>query len=747
MDRYIAFIIRRRWSVIGAWVVVLIAAIAAATMWAGPTTTTFTNDLRTESGKAGQLLENAGQGDEATAGQIVIAAVPGVPGGVRNPEVTEAVNGLVDEIRDSSPDVTVGDPYAPGAQISQDGRISVTTLDLGTGTDSEVQDRVDSIKTIADKTEIPGVGVEFSDPRFDEQPPSGAAEGVGVLLALIILLVAFGSVVAAGLPILSALFGVGVGASILFIVQNFMNIPNFAISVTLILGIGVGIDYALLIVTRFRSGLHEGLDPERAVTVAMQRAGRSVLFAGCTVIIAMCGILISGGELGPALTFAAIIGILGTLVASMSLLPALLSVIGTRVNRLSLHWLRKRRGKDPDRALEGVWAQKWSQKIQQRPWVGVVGAVLVLVILSIPAFQMRLGFSDAGNRSTEATTRVAYDYVTEGFGIGANGPLIVVAKYPEGRDPAATLTTLSERIAADPDVIDNGVTPVVPVGVTDGSEIAVMTVIPKSGPQDEATTDLVNRLRSEIIPEAVDANSDVSVQITGITAGSIDYAEVTLDLLPWSIAAVLAAAFLLLVLAFRSIVVPVKAVIVNVLSLGAAYGVIVAIFQWGWGASIFGVGRAGPIDSWVPMMLFVTAIGLAMDYEVFLVSRIKERYEKTGDATTSVAEGLASTARVITCAALIMICVFLSLAFLPDRSLKILGVGLAVAVLIDASIVRLLLVPSTMEILGKANWWFPSWLEWIPRVDGMHNDSDDTDPTPVDTTPSGKTSDSGKLVR
>lgn len=743
MDRYIAFVIRRRWLVIGTWVVVLIAAIAAAVMWAGPTTTTFTNDLRTESGKAGQLLENAGQGDEATAGQIVVAASPQVPGGVNNPQVTEAVNNLVGDIRATSPDVTVGDPYAPGAQISADDRISVTTLDLGTGTDAEVQDRVDSIKSIADDTQIPGVSVEFSDPRFDEAPPSGAAEGVGVLLALIILLIAFGSVVAAGLPILSALFGVGVGASILFLVQNFMNVPNFAISVTLILGIGVGIDYALLIVTRFRSGLHEGLSVERAVTVAMQRAGRSVLFAGCTVIIAMCGILISGGELGPALTFAAIIGILGTLIASLSLLPALLSVIGTGVNRLSLHWLRKRRGKDPDRALEGVWAKKWSARIQERPWVGVTVAVLVLVVLSIPAFQMRLGFSDAGNRSTEATTRVAYDYVTDGFGVGANGPLIVVAKYPEGSNPEATLSTLSERIAADPDVIDNGVTPIIPVGVTDGSQVAVMTVIPASGPQDEATTDLVERLRSDVIPGAVGSNPDVSVQITGITAGSIDYAEVTLDLLPWSIAAVLAAAFILLVLAFRSIVVPIKAVIVNVLSLGAAYGVIVAIFQWGWGASIFGVGRAGPIDSWVPMMLFVTAIGLAMDYEVFLVSRIKERWEKTGDATTSVAEGLASTARVITCAALIMICVFLSLAFLPDRSLKILGVGLAVAVLIDASIVRLLLVPSTMEILGKANWWFPSWLEWIPRLDGMHKDEDD-DPV---TAPEESTRTGGKLVR
>ena len=751
MDRYTSFIIRRRWLVIGTWIAVLIAAIAAAAMWAGPTTTAFTNDTRTESGKAGELLERAGQGDQATAGQIVIAASNDIPGGVRNAEVTQAVEGLVGEIRSSSSDVTVGDPYGQGAQLSPDGRISITSLDLGTGTDSVVQDRVDTIKEIADSADIPGVAVEFSDPRFDEVPPSGTSEGIGVLLALIILLIAFGSVIAAGLPILSALFGVGVGASVLFLFQNVMNVPNFAISVTMILGIGVGIDYALLIVTRFRSGLHEGLDTDAAVRTAMLRAGRSVVFAGCTVIIAMCGILISGGDLGPSLTFAAIAGILGTLIASVSLLPALLSVIGTRVNSLSLHWLRKRRGKDPDKALEGVWASKWSRRIQQRPWVGVATAVLILVILSIPAFSLRLGFSDAGNRSTDATTRVAYDYVTEGFGVGANGPLVLVAEYPDGTDPQAALGTLQQRIQADPDVAQGGVTPPIPVGQVDGNQIAVMSVNPATGPQDEATTELIERLRSEVIPDSLGPDSDISVSVTGITAGAIDYADITLELLPWTIAAVLAAAFVLLVLAFRSIVVPVKAVIVNVLSLGAAYGVIVAIFQWGWAGSLFGVGWAGPIDAWVPIMLFVTAIGLSMDYEVFLVSRIKERFERTGDATTSVAEGLASTARVITCAALIMVCVFLSLAFMPDRSLKILGVGLAVAVFIDASIVRLLLVPSTMEILGKANWWFPSWLSWLPRVDGSHDDDipdvRSNDDGSRDTAPSAPADAEGKLVK
>ncbi|WP_020104998.1 MMPL family transporter [Nocardia sp. 348MFTsu5.1] len=727
MDRYAAFIIRRRWLVIGGWVVVLIGAIFAASMWAGPTTTSFTSDTRTEAGRAAELLEQAGQEKQANATQIVIAA-PEIDGGVRNPDVEAQVTALVSDITASSPDVTVTDPYGPQSQISADGRIAVASLDVGTGTDAEVQDRIDDIKAIAEDNQIAGVDVEFSDPRFDDAPPNGAAEGVGVLLALIILLIAFGSVVAAGLPIVSALFGIGVGASVLFLVQNFMDIPNFAISVTLILGIGVGIDYALLIVTRYRSGIHDGLDVNQAVTVAMVRAGRSVLFAGGTVIIAMGGILLSGGNLGPALTFAAIAGILATLIASLSLLPALLAVIGTHINSLSLHWLRKRKGKDPNKALEGVWAKKWSARIQRTPWVGVAGAVLILLILSIPAFQLRLGFSDAGNRPTSATTRVAYDYVTEGFGVGANGPLIVVADYPAGTNPQAELETLRTAIAADPQVAENGVAPAFQVGQADGKDISIIQVNPVSGPQDEATTELVNRLRDETIPDALGPDSDVTVQITGLSAGSIDYAEVTLDLLPWTIAAVLAAAFILLVLAFRSIVVPVKAVIVNVLSLGAAFGVIVAIFQWGWGAGIFGVGRAGPIDSWVPMMLFVTAIGLSMDYEVFLVSRIKERYVRTGNATTSVAEGLASTARVITCAALIMICVFLSLVFLPDRSLKILGVGLAVAVFIDASVVRLLLVPSTMEILGKANWWFPTWLEWIPRLDGMHQDEDDTTP-------------------
>jgi RND superfamily putative drug exporter len=463
------------------------------------------------------------------------------------------------------------------------------------------------------------------------------------------------------------------------------------------LGLGVGVDYALLIVTRFRSALTAGRRLEEALEEAMVTAGRSVTFAGCAVLVCLLGLLAIGGTLGPALTIACAAGVLGVLLATLTLLPALLALAGPRIERLS----RRRPGRRAS-VERAAWARRWSDVVQRHAWTAFGAGLLVVAVLAIPSLQMRLGVSDAGNLPTSDTTRKAYDAVERGFGPGANGPLVFVARTTSGPAGLLPLQRAAALIQRLPGVV--GVTPPQAVGRVGDRPVVIFTATPATGPQDQRTGVLLDRARRLL------ARSRPPVRVTGATAGGIDYGRVIERVLPAAIAGVLAAAFLLMCLALRSIVVPLKAVIANLLSIGAAYGVVVAVFQWGWGASLLGVGRPGPIDPWVPVLLFATAIGLAMDYEVFLVTRIKEEFLRCGDPHAAVGEGLAATTRVITSAAAIMVCVFVAFVFVSERSVRMLGLGLAAAVLIDATVVRLLLVPATMQILGLRNWWWPAWL-------------------------------------
>ncbi|HEX6195431.1 MAG TPA: MMPL family transporter [Jiangellaceae bacterium] len=695
--------VRHRRIVVVAWLLAVAALIGIGTTLAGESQTDFSNP-GTESQQAADLLAEAGYAsDPLSTGQVVIATDPAIDGGVRDPQVQTVVTDLIDRIEAELPESGgVEGPYAEDAfgQISPDGTVAFAELDLGGGSDAELAERAETLQEIRDDFDAPGVTVELAGDQFRTEAPGGAAEGVGMLLALVIMLIAFGSVIAAGLPLVIALLGVGAGAALVMLAANVVSMPSFAISLTVVLGIGVGIDYALLIVTRFRAGLQDGLSVPDAVAHAMNTAGRSVLFAGCTVAIAISGMLLLGGATGVSMVIAAGAGVLMVMLGALTLLPALLALIGTRIDRFGLPHRRTT-------AERPGLAYRWSRFIQHRPWPAAFGAALILLMLAIPALDMRLGFSDAGNLPESQTTKRAYDLLAEGYGEGANGPLLLVASSPD--DPA--LEEVAAAVQGTAGVTD--VSP--PLAAGDGS-VAVLRVTPETGPQDEATYDLVHRLRDDVLPSVL-GDAELEVYVTGATAAGIDFADTIAERLPLLLGSVLLASFVLIGLVFRSLVVPLKAIIANLLSLGAAFGVIVAVFQWGWGLSLIGVGGTGPIEAWVPTMLFAVAYGLSMDYEVFLLSRIREEFLRTGDNARAVADGLAKTAKVITAAAAIMICVFSGFVLFDDRGLKTMGLGLAAAILVDATIVRMVLIPAVMEILGNRNWYWPRALRRVPSFD------------------------------
>jgi RND superfamily putative drug exporter len=427
-----------------------------------------------------------------------------------------------------------------------------------------------------------------------------------------------------------------------------------------------------------------------------------VVFAGTTVVIAVLGMLLIQVPAVQGLAVGIALGVLLTMLAAVTLLPAVLGFVGHNIDKLGLPHKKRAEGE----VRESFW-HRWSRVIQRRPWPAAIGGLLVLLLLAAPVLSMRLAFADAGNRPTSDTTRRAYDLLVDGFGPGFNGPLILAVDTPGGQSDSATLDQLSERLQAT-----EGVAFATPPQSNDAGNAAIIQVFPDSSPQSEDTANLVDRLRDDVIPP-VTQGTDVEVKVGGLTAGATDYSNYTAERLPLFIGLVLLLSFLLLMVVFRSLLVPLKAVIMNLLSIGAAYGVIVAVFQWGWLKDLIGVAESGPVEAWAPMMLFAIVFGLSMDYEVFLLSRMREEYDRTGDNATAVADGLAATARVITAAAAIMILVFSAFVLGDDRAIKLFGFGLAVAVFLDATIVRLILVPATMELLGDWNWWIPKWLDRI----------------------------------
>ncbi len=704
---------RRRRLVLVLWLVLLIGSRVVASAAGGKSSMSFKLPA-SDSQRAQNLLTARFPAQSGATGDIVIA----VPAGVQSAGGKARAEALFADIAKAPHVVGVTSPYsAQGArQISTDGTIAFAQIHFDASFDKLKSSAADGVKRVADAARAPGFDIELSGTMFQDRKPPGGTEGVGILAAIIILLIAFGSVLAMGLPILTALFGIGIGLAGVTLLANVFSMPSFASILAAMIGIGVGIDYALFIVTRYRQALQSGVDPEHAVVVAITTSGKAVVFAGSTVVISLLGMFAMGLSFVRGLAVGASLAVVLTMLASITLLPAVLGFVGHNIDKWSLPWTH--RGTDGGRTTV---AYRWSRQIQKRPWAFGAAGLALLVAIALPVFSITLGNSDAGNNPKSDTTRLAYDLLAKGFGPGFNGPLLVAIEVPN-QQAASALPRLRTAIAREP-----GVAEVTPPSLGPSGTVAVMQVFPSTGPQDQHTVSLINDLRKRVVPAAT-AGTGLVVHVGGITARFIDLSNFLGSHLPIFMLVVLGLSFLLLLLVFRSLVVPLKAVIMNVLSIGAAYGLLVAVFQWGWGAGLIGIGKKGPIESFIPMMMFAVVFGLSMDYEIFLLSRIKEEYDRAGDNAQAVADGLAHTARVITAAAAIMVCVFGSFVLGGELVIKEFGLGLAVAILIDATLVRMVLVPATMELLGNANWWLPKWLgRLLPTVaiEGVAHDEID----------------------
>jgi RND superfamily putative drug exporter len=555
-----------------------------------------------------------------------------------------------------------------------------------------------------------GLQIELGGYPIEKVERTGSgSESAGLLAALVILLLAFGSALAAGLPLVFTGLGLGVALGLVRLIFNVVDAPDFAVQLATMIGIGVGIDYALFIVTRYRSALAEGHPPRQAVIVAGSTAGRAVIFAGSTVVISIFGLLLMGRSYLAGVAAATSLAVMVVVLASATVLPALLGFAGHSIDRLRLPWFRH------DVAGRRTLSWRWSRVMQRRPLAAGLVGLAVLLALAAPATGLRFGMPDAGNGSSDLTSRRAYDLIGRSFGPGTNGPLLVAVDLPSADDdPGAAARTVA-RISADLRGAP-GVATVLPAALDETGDTAAITVIPTTGPQDQATERLVRRLRDQVLPGAV-AGSGAHAFVGGTTASFIDDSETTASRLPLFIGGVVVLSFLLLMSVFRSLVVALKAAVMNLLSIGAAYGVMALAAGGGWLGHVVGIEEATPVPAWLPMMMFAVLFGLSMDYEVFLLSRIREEYVRTGDNGQAVADGLASTARVITAAAAIMVTVFGAFVLQDTVFLKIAGLGLATAVFVDATVVRMVLVPATMELLGDRNWWLPRWLDrLLPRV-------------------------------
>ncbi|MGZ4212898.1 MAG: MMPL family transporter [Actinomycetota bacterium] len=693
-----------RWLTLAIWIVALFTFLILGNTIKGPYQRNFSLP-GAESQQAFDLLKARFPAHAGGTVDIVFKA----DDGVTSPGIRNRMDNVFSQIGTMPHIDAVISPYSTqGArQISPDGKIAFAEVEFGVQAIDVPKAEANQLIDLARSVESPGLQVEFAGDviLFTQQQQPGSAEAVGLVAAILILLITFGSLLAMVLPLMSALFGIAIGLSLVLIFANIISVPEFTPQIAAMIGIGVGVDYALFIVTRYRQGLHDDLDPEAATLKAMVTAGRAVVFAGTVVVISLLGILLMGFQFVQGIAVGGAAAVFVTMLASITLLPAMLGFVGGNIDKLKVPFFRTSRAA----GQAGFW-YRWSRFIQRRPWVAGLTGLGLVILLAIPFFSMRLGSADSGNDPKSLTTRRSYDLLSEGFGPGFNGPLILAAKI-DSPDALAALNKLDEALRTTPGIAE--ATPVVP---NQKGDAAIITVYPTTSPQDAATSDLVHRLRAHIIPGVIDG-SDMKVYVGGLTAIFVDFAGKIAERLPILIAVVIALSFLLLMAVFRSVLVPLKAAIMNLLSIGASYGVIVAVFQWGWARQMVGVDKTGPIESWIPMMMFTILFGLSMDYEIFLLSRVREEYMRTRDNAASVADGVAKTGRVITAAAAIMIVVFLTFVVGFDiRQVKEIGLGLAVAVLVDVTLVRMVLVPATMELLGDANWWLPKWLERaIPR--------------------------------
>ena len=699
---------RHPWRVIVAWVLVAGAMLMVNGSQGGQYDESFSLP-GSESQRAADAIEERFPQETLYSSNVIFHSEDGLT----DPETEAAVEKAVAELTEGAHVVAVSSPYDPrGPTVSEDGQTAFATVAFDTA-DVGADELEEAEKAVQDVRDL-GVQVEYDGGLgYAEVPEGGNSELIGILLAIVILAVVFGSLVAMSVPIVTALFAIVIGSSVIGIMAGLFPVPEITGVVAMMLGLGVGIDYALFIVTRHRQNLASGLSVPVAVGRANATAGLAVLFAGVTVMVAILGLKVSGIPMMEKMGYGSAVMTAVVMLAAISLLPAILGVIKHRVNSVRVPFV----GRNANRT--DTASARWSARVVAHP-LRYGGAVAVILgVLAIPVFSMQLGFADAGNEAPDATTRKAYDLVADAYGAGTNGPLEVVIESEDEGISGDTLEGLTAALQSEP-----GVASVAPPVVNEAGDLAIVTVTPTTSPQDERTGELLERLREDTIPAAVDG-SGLEASVTGNTALTVDVSDRLQDRMPFFLGAVIGLSFLVLMVVFRSVLVPVKAALLNVLSVGAAYGVIVAVFQWGWFANLIGVQESVPIMPLAPMLMFAILFGLSMDYEVFLMSRVREQYRKHFDPRRAVVEGVGSTARVITSAALIMIGVFASFILDVDVTTKMFGVGLSLAVLLDVTLVRMVLVPAAMSLLGHRAWWLPAWLERrLPTIDiegGAHD--------------------------
>ncbi|MFE2915551.1 MMPL family transporter [Kitasatospora indigofera] len=738
---------RRPWRVIAAWLVVATLAVLAAVAFGGRNADSMTAP-GLDSQRAAELIERAGTGQEGMTAQVVVTPLDGATTFFDHDGARTALVRLQTEVRrlphvlgTSDPAGALdagGDTAVRGGLVSADGRIAVVRVQYPDQSRLSAED-LDALVDLGKRlrAELP-LRVEMGGSLFYafSDADGGASELIGLLAAAAILFLAFGSLVAAALPIGMAVFGLTVGVATMTVLAGVTDVPTFAPVLGSMVGLGVGIDYALFVLARHREYLARGLDPREAAGRAVATAGRPVVFAGGTVVVSILGLAVANVPFMTVGGLAVSIVVLIMVVASVTLLPAFLGAAGPRLARAGRigrigRALQTRRPGRPARrrppaagAAHAAGWRRWIGHVSRHPVLYAVGAAALLLTATLPVLGLRVGLPDDGSLPLSRTERRAYDLVAEGFGPGTNGPLVIAADATG--DPGA-LDRIVGAVVADP-----GIASVAPTHVDRATGIATLVVFPTTGPQDKATADTIARLRTVVLPTAI-GHGPATAHVGGAAASLSDVGRRTSERLPVLVAAVLAMSFLLLMLVFRSVLVPLKAVLLNLLSIGAAYGIMVAVFQWGWGGALIGLEATVPIVSFIPMFLFAILFGLSMDYEVFLLSRVREEYLRTGDNGTAIVEGVSRTARIITSAALIMVAVFLSFAVAEDPSTKMFGLGLATAIFIDATVVRMVLVPATMTLLGRTNWWLPTWLDrMLPRgpVGTEDTDAESTDEAP-----------------
>jgi putative drug exporter of the RND superfamily len=693
--------IAHRRIVVFAWVVLAVGVLAVSQSVGKRNANNFSLP-NTDSQHAVDLLESRFPARAGDADQIVFRTRTGK---LTDAPARAAIAPMLVRVA-RLPHVTgVVSPYDPGAKaVSKAGTIGFATVEFDQRANELPKAAIERVVKTAESVRSPALQVELGGQAIEQtqQTSIGFATGVGLLAAVVVLLISFGSLLAMGLPIVTALFGLGAGLGVIGLGSHLVDMVDFSSELALMIGLGVGIDYALFIVTRYRDAYREnGGDVRAAIELAMNTAGRAILFAGATVVIALLGMFALGVSFLYGAAIAASLGVLLVLAASLTLLPALLMFTGKRVGQTR----RRPRARQP---RGGFWL-RWVGLIQRRPAWAALASTALLLALAAPALGLRLGSSDAGNDPAKHTTRHAYDLLAAGFGRGFNGPLLLAVHLPDAGDTAG-LVRFTSALRHTP-----GIASVAAPQLNPARDTAAIAAYPTTSPQSAETTSLVKHLRNDVLPPIAKATG-AAVYVGGATATQVDFAHVLSGKLPLFIGLVVLLSAVLLLVVFRSLLVPLQAAFMNLLSIAAALGVVQAIFERGWLAGVIGV-QPGPIDAFIPVMVFAIVFGLSMDYEVFLVSRIHEEWQHRGDASAAVREGLANTGRVITAAAAVMVVVFASFAAGDDRVLKLFGVAMATAVFLDAIVIRSVLMPAVLELFGRRTWAFPSWADRrLPRL-------------------------------